>query len=122
MYYVIGTKKQYERLYGVMNKIIPDKVLDSLYEKVTVFDENYGDTRNLLKSLGGYCVVFPTIEDQEQSYQTILDKHYIQKELHEYQEEIVDERCFWIEELYMISSDYGIVMFYPKYQKNERGV
>lgn len=122
MYYVIGTKKQYESLYGVMNKIIPDKVLDSLYEKVTVFDENYGDTRNLLKSLGGYCAVFPTIEDQEQSYQTILDKHYIQKELHEYQEEIVDEGCFWIEELYMISSDYGIVMFYPKYPKNERGV
>ena len=97
-------------------------MLDSLYEKVTVFDENYGDTRNLLKSLGGYCAVFPTIEDQEQSYQTILDKHYIQKELHEYQEEIVDEGYCWIEELYMISSDYGIVMFYPKYQKNERGV
>ena len=52
----------------------------------------------------------------------MFDKHYIQKELHEYQEEIVDEGYCWIEELYMISSDYGIVMFYPKYPKNERGV
>ena len=123
MYYIVGTKKQYESLYEALEKIIPDKVLDSLYKKVTVLDENYGDTRNLQKSLGGYCAVFPTIEDCKKSYQTILDKHFIQAELYEYQEEIMaDDRYCWIEELYMISSDYGIVMFYPKISKNRKGV
>lgn len=120
MYYIVGTKKQYESLYEALEKNIPNKVLDSLYKKVTVLDENYGDARDLQKSLGGYCAVFPTIEDWEKTYQTILDKHFIQAELYEYQEEIADEGYCWIEELYMISSDYGIVMFYPKTSKNAK--
>jgi len=122
MYYIVGTEKQFKDLQETLNHILSEPVLTSLNDKVAVLDEYYGDTRDLQKDLGGYCAVFPTIEDWAESYQTVLDKHYIQKELYEYREELIDGNCCWIEELYMISSDYGIVLFYPKNDKMKGGV
>lgn len=122
MYYIVGTEKQLKDLQETLNHILSEPVLASLHDKVAVLDEYYGDTRDLQKDLGGYCAVFPTIEDWVESYQTVLDKHYIQKELYEYREELTDGNCCWIEELYIISSDYGIVLFYPKNDKMKGGV
>ena len=121
MYYIVGTKRQFKDLQETLSQILSERVLTSLYDKVALLDEYYGSARNLQKDLGGYCVVFPTIEDCTESYQTVLDKHYIQKELYEYRKEHTDGDCCWIEELYMISSDYGIVLFYPKNSRAEGG-
>ena len=113
MYYIIGTEKQYTDFQTELKQIMPGKVLVSLYERVKILDYHYGDSRDLQKDLGGYCVVFPTAADWKETYQEVLNKHDIQKELYEYREQITDGRNCWIEELYIISSDYGIVLFYP---------
>lgn len=121
MYYIVGTKKQYENMQETLKHTIPADVLVSICDKVTLFDKHYGSERDLQKSLGGYCVVFPMVKDWEETYQDVLNKHYIQTELYEYREEITDGEHCWIEELYMIGSDYGIVLFYPKDFEREGG-
>ncbi|MBO5208289.1 MAG: hypothetical protein J6B68_02980 [Lachnospiraceae bacterium] len=119
MYYIIGTEKQYTDYQGELKHVLSEEVLASLHEKVKILDSNYGDSRDLEKDLGGYCVVFPTRTDWKEAYQEILNKHHIQKELYEYREQLTGGENCWIEELYIISSDYGIVLFYPK--QTERG-
>ena len=114
MYYIVGTEGQFKDLHKPLSHILSECALASLRDKVAVLDGYYGSTRDLQKDLGGYCVIFPTIEDWAKSYQTVIDKHYIQEELYEYREEHTHGSDCWIEELYMISSDYGIVLFYPK--------
>lgn len=113
MYYIIGTEKQYIDYQDELKRVMSEGALASLHEKVQVLDSHYGGSRDLEKDLGGYCVVFPTTADWQEAYQEVLNKHYIRKELYEYREQIsVGENC-WIEELYMISGDYGIVISYP---------
>lgn len=121
MYYIVGTKKQFNDLQGTLNHILSERVLASLFDKVALLDEYYGSARDLQKDLGGYCVVFPTIEDCTESYRPLLDKHYIQNEMYEYRKEHTDGDCCWIEELYMISSDYGLVLFYLKNSETKGG-
>ena len=102
MYYIVGTEKQYEELQEELRNILPESGLISLHDKVTVLDKHYGNARNLQKDLGGYCAVFPTAADWKESYQTVLEKHYIQEELYEYRETVAEGKCCWIEVLYLI--------------------
>ena len=122
MYYIIGTVKQYEDFQTPLKHILPENVLASLHDKVEVLDKCYGETRNLLKDLGGYCVIVSGTEDWAELYQTVIDKHYIQEELYEYREVHTDGSCCWIEELYVTSSDYSIVIFYSSEHELKEGV
>ena len=121
MYYLIGTEKQFKEMQEPLSGILSNDALASLRKKVAVLDDYYGDTRDMQKDLGGFCVVFPTIDDWMESCQTVFDKHHMEKELYEYREELTDGNCCWIEELYMTSSDYGIVLFYPQNNKMKGG-
>lgn len=122
MYYIIGTEKQFEDMQELLSRILSNSAMISLHNKVAVLDDYYGNTRDLQKELGGFCIVFPTVDDWTQSCQTVFDKHHMEKELYEYREELTDGNCCWIEELYMTSSDYGIVLFYPQNDKTKGGV
>lgn len=119
MYYIIGTEKQYTDLQDALERVLPQEVLVSLYEKVKILDSNYGASRDLQQDSGGFCAVFPTIEDWKEAYQEVLNKHYIQKDLYEYREQLSDGRSYWVEELYITNNDYGIVLYYQGKLKGE---
>lgn len=114
MYYIIGTEKRYLELYDELKNFIAVDILDLILERVQVFDESYGEERNLEEDLGGYCAVFPTAANLEEEYQKLLDKYHIDEELYEYQEQIDCGEETWIEELFILSSDYAVIMIYPE--------
>lgn len=121
MYYIIGTEKQFEDMQELLSRVLSNSALDSLHDKVAVLDSYYGNTRDLQKDLGGLCIVLPTIDDWAESCHTVFEKYHIEKELYEYRKEYTVENPCWIEELYMISSDYGIILFYPQNDKMKGG-
>lgn len=114
MHYIIGTEKRYLLFKEELQRILPKEICNRLQEKVRILDESYGSVRDLVKDLGGYCVIFPTVKAYQEEYQEILNKHSIEKELYEYREQIEEDGTIWIEELYLLSSDYGMVLFYPE--------
>ena len=79
------------------------------------FLSSYGSSRNLEADLGGYAVLFTAMSPAEQmEKKAILEKYHAAEEEFEYCEEILQrDECFWVEELYILSSDYCVIFFYP---------
>ena len=116
MYYIIGNMEQFEAFSASYEAMVPIQVSDRLKKRVETLDGSYGIGRNLEADLGGYTVLFPTFGFTEQTERkAILEKYHVSEEEFEYQEKIVQSsKCVWIEELYILSSDYSIIFFYPK--------
>lgn len=116
MYHKIGTSKQYQELKKQVSQSMPEKVWNTLADRIKIMDNYYGKDRDIEKDMGGYCVIFPSgqILDTKE-YDSILNKYHLQQGEWEYQEQIVSDKVseVWIEELYLAGSDYGIVLFYP---------
>ncbi|WP_125142161.1 hypothetical protein [Clostridium transplantifaecale] len=114
MYYIIGTENQYKNVTDELLNYIPEKVCGLLHERVKTFDSYYGAHRDLEKDLGGYCAVFPTMQvTDNNTYSNLLKKHFIRLEDWEYQDYIVCDKSIWCEELYILSSDYSLIIIYP---------
>lgn len=112
MYYIIGNMQQFESFTAAHGDIFPLQVLERLKKRIETLDGNYGSGRNLEADLGGYVVLFPAISLTEQK--KILEKYHVMEEEYEYREEILQkDEYLWIEELYILSSDYSIIFFYP---------
>lgn len=120
MYHTISTQKAFGALFGERDLGLPMLLQERLREVLETFDENYGADRQHEADLGGYCVVFPRMAEEERGeYETILQKYHIQQEEREYRDELVRENgLVWIEELFILSADYGIVFFYPEEIEN----
>ena len=114
MYYIVGNMRQFEAFTAAHGDIFPIQVLERLKKRIETLDGNYGSVRNLEADLGGYAVLFPAISLTEQSERKeILEKYHMPEEEFEYQEEILQkDEHLWIEELYILSSDYSIIFFY----------
>lgn len=116
MYYIIGTSKQYQELKKQSLQFMPDGVWEVLADRVKIMDNYYGKDRDIDTNMGGYCVIFPpqqTLDVKE--YDRILDKYHLRQGEWEYQEQIASDKVSetWMEELYLVNSDYGIIFFYP---------
>lgn len=116
MFYKIGTTKQHQEFKRQSVQSIPDGVWDVLADRVKIMDNYYGKDREIDTDMGGYCVIFPrnhTFDVKE--YDKILDKYHLRQGEWEYQEQIVIDKVseIWMEELYLVNSDYGIIFFYP---------
>lgn len=115
MYYIIGNIQQFEAFTAAHGNIFPIQVLERLKKRIETLDGNYGSGRNLEANLGGYAVLFPAISLTEQKERKeILERYHVPEEEFEYREEILQkDEYLWIEELYILSSDYSIIFFYP---------
>ena len=87
-------------------KEYPIEVIDSIYETIDVLNENYGVNRDVESDLGGYVLIIENIVDIE-----ILEQDKLQGLIPEYTEVIKCSEGFnWTSSLFLLSSDYGIVV------------
>ncbi len=115
MYHVISTQKAFEGASVKLEEVLPPLVLERLKEVLQTFNEYYGTDRDMDADLGGFCVVFPQMDTEEQTeYEMLLQKYHVQRNEHEYRDELTEcNGLVWIEELFVLSTDYGVVLFYP---------
>ena len=111
----IGTMEQMEAFSASIMGYIPRVILERLKQRIETLQECYGAGRDLEADLGGYVVLFPSMTLEEKTeHRNILEKYHAQDDEYEYQNIIsTEDGQEWVEELYILSADYGIVMFYP---------
>ena len=82
------------------------EIIKSIREMITVLDENYGVNRDIESDLGGYVVIAENIVDSE-----ILKQDKLQGLVPEYTDVIeCSEGVNWTSSLFLLSSDYAIVV------------
>ena len=120
MYHIIGTVKQMKALSASIMGCIPRQILERLKQRIETLQECYGADRDLEVDLGGYVVLFPSMTLEEiTEHRNILEKYHAQDDEYEYQNIIsTEDGQEWVEELYILSADYAIVMFYPVVTEN----
>lgn len=93
-----------EQLKNLNNYLI--EVINSISETIEILDDNYGESRNADNDLGGYVVVAENILDTE-----ILKQDKLQGLVPEYTDVIeCSEGVNWTSSLFLLSSDYAIVV------------
>lgn len=116
MYYIIGTAKQMEIFIDSNELILPPQVLKRIMQVVETLDECYGDDRDIEASLGGYAVIFSSMDaSAREERKNIFQKYHIQENEYEYCDLIIScNNLQWMEKLFILSSDFNILMIYPK--------
>lgn len=85
---------------------IPSEVIESIKVTIYVLNENYGANRDIEKDLGGYIVIAENIVVIE-----MLKKDKLQGLIPEYTDIIeCKEGVNWTSSLFLLSSDYAIVV------------
>ena len=89
-------------------------LIDRMKEIITTLNDAYGERRKQ-SDLGGYILFFPTSDDYKNSIQTLYHFYNIDPQLYEYNEALTTEgtQC-WMEQLFLLSSDYSLTFIYPK--------
>lgn len=120
MYHVIGTIKQMEALSASFTEYLPTQIWERLKERIETLEQCYGADRDLEADLGGYAVIFPSMSQNEQEeYRNILEKYHAKENEYEYRDIIsVEDGQEWVEELYILSADYSVIMFFPVTAEN----
>lgn len=114
-YYQVATVKEYFNKYQFLKKDLPGEVLDYLYSQVEILDYSYGADRDIEKDLGGFCAVIPKKDRAaKRAYQELLKKYSIQEHLYEYLDIVTVDGTEWLEALYLLNSDYGIILISQK--------
>ena len=92
------------QLLEVIN--IPIEAIESIKVTITALDENYGDNRDVESDLGGYVVIAENIVVIE-----ILKQDKLKGLIQEYTDIIeCSEGVNWTSSLFLLSSDYAIVV------------
>lgn len=97
----IYSKEQLKEL-----KSYPVEVINNISDIIDVLDENYGVERNIKADLGGYVLIVENIVDIE-----ILKQDKLKGLIAEYTDMIeCSEGVNWTSSLFLLSSDYAIVV------------
>ena len=82
------------------------EIIESIREIISILNENYGEQRNVENDLGGYVLIVENTIDIE-----ILKQDKLQGLIPEYTDIIeCSEGVNWTSSLFLISSDYAIVV------------
>ncbi|WP_099346508.1 hypothetical protein [Clostridium tertium] len=83
-----------------------ERVIQSISETINILDNNYGANRNVDNDLGGYVVIVENIVDIE-----MLKQDKLKGLIPEYTDVIeCKEGVNWTSSLFLLSSDYTIVV------------
>ncbi|MGM8251139.1 hypothetical protein ACSXCO_00370 [Clostridium perfringens] len=84
----------------------PIEVIQSISETIDILDENYGESRNVDKDLGGYVLVVENIEDVKE-----LRNGMLKDILPEYTDKIIcSEGVNYTSSLFLLFSDFSVVV------------
>ena len=99
-------KKVYNESQLIKLNNIPLEVIESIKATIDILNENYGENRDIESDLGGYVVIAENIVDIE-----ILKQDKLQGLVPEYTDIIeCSEGVNWTSSLFLLSSDYAIVV------------
>ena len=99
-------KKIYKKSQLLEVNDIPLEVIEGIKATIDVLNENYGANRDIESDLGGYVVIAENIVDIE-----ILKQDKLQGLIPEYTDIIeCSEGVNWTYSLFLLSSDYAIVV------------
>ena len=85
---------------------IPSEVIKSIKVTIDILNENYVEDRDVESDLGGYVVIAENIVDME-----ILKQDKLQGLVPEYTDIVeCSEGVDWTSSLFLLSSDYAIVV------------
>ncbi|CDB74139.1 hypothetical protein [Clostridium sp. CAG:265] len=99
-------KKIYLKKYFKKLNNIPSEVIESIKATIDILNENYGENRDIEAELGGYVVIVENIVDME-----ILKQDKLQGLVPEYTDIVeCSEGVDWTSSLFLLSSDYAIVV------------
>ena len=122
MYYVIGTINQMEELSRTFKDCLPTQICEQMKMRIETLELYYGSDRDPEADMGGYVVLFPSMSQHEmRERRNILEKYHVKENEYEYQDVILTEGGQkWMEELYMVGADFGIIILSP-FMVNEGG-
>ena len=99
-------KKIYKKSQLLEVNNIPTEVIEGIKATIDVLNENYGANRDIESDLGGYVVIAENIVDME-----ILKQDKLQGLVPEYTDIVeCSEGVDWTSSLFLLSSDYAIVV------------
>ena len=99
-------KKIYKENQLLKINNIPSEVIESIKITIYILNENYGESRDVESDLGGYVVIAENIVDIE-----ALKQDKLQGLIPEYTDVIeCSEGVNWTSSLFLLSSDYAIVV------------
>ena len=85
---------------------IPTEVIERMKVIIDILNENYGEDRDVESNLGGYILIAENIVDIE-----VLKQGKLQDLIPEYTDIIeCSEGANWTSSLFLLSSDYAIVV------------
>ena len=99
-------KKVYKENQILEVNNIPSEVIESIKVTIDILNENYVEDRDVESDLGGYVVIAENIVDME-----ILKQDKLQGLVPEYTDIVeCSEGVDWTSSLFLLSSDYAIVV------------
>ena len=99
-------KKVYKENQILEVNNIPSEVIESIKVTIDILNENYGEDRDVEADLGGYIVIVENIVDIK-----IMKQDKLQGLIPEYTDIIeCSEGVDWTSSLFLLSSDYAIVV------------
>ena len=99
-------KKIYKESQLLEVNNIPSEVIESMKVTIAILNESYGANRNIEADLGGYVVIAENIVDIE-----ILKQDKLKSLISEYTDIIeCSEEVNWTSSLFLLSSDFSIVV------------
>lgn len=99
---IIGKVKEVNTI-----KHLPEQVVDAIVPDLIILDEFYGVDRNIEEDLGGYVVVIEAVEDIKKLEDSRL---YVYKQVAEYVDVLQVGEETWIKSLFLLNSDFGVVV------------
>ena len=99
-------KKTYKENQLLEVNNIPSEVIESIKATIDILNENYGYDRDIEANLGGYILIAENIVDIE-----MLKQDKLQGLIPEYSDAIkCSEGVNWTSSLFLLSSDYAIIV------------
>ena len=103
-------KKIYKEIQLQEVNNIPSEVTESIKVTIDILNKNYGEERDINNDLGGYVVIVENIVDIE-----MLKKGKLKGLVAEYTDIIeCSEGVNWTSSLFLLSSDFSIVVVTPE--------
>lgn len=96
------------------------EVMSSIENNINILSENYGDNRDSDRNLGGYLLLFTSTKDEE-LLNVIYERYGINQEYAEFDDVLAEnEKMQWTSRLFIISSDYGVVIVFPALKNDDK--